>query len=38
MAAIELDDQMCGRAQKVHHVRSDHGLTPEVCAGHGEFF
>jgi hypothetical protein len=38
MSAVEFDDQMFGRTEEVHDVRTDWRLTAEVCAQQGKFF
>jgi len=34
LPAIELDDKICGVADKIHHVGTDRGLPPEACTIH----
>jgi hypothetical protein len=38
MSAIEFNDETRGRTEKIHHIRADRGLTPEVRTRHGNFF
>jgi hypothetical protein len=38
MSAIELNDQMCGRAEEIDDIWSNRCLTPEVRSLRGKFF
>jgi hypothetical protein len=38
MSAIEFNDEARSRAEKIHNIRSNWRLTPEVRAGHGKLF
>jgi hypothetical protein len=38
MSSVEFDDQVCGRTEKVHDVRTDRRLAAEVCTQQGSSF
>jgi hypothetical protein len=38
MSAIELNDQMCGRAEEIDDIWANRCLTPEVRSLRGKFF
>jgi hypothetical protein len=38
MSAIELNNQMCRRTEKIYDVGTDRRLTSEVCTKYGNFF
>jgi hypothetical protein len=37
VSAVEFNDKACGGTEKIHHIRADRRLTPEVRAGYGQF-
>jgi hypothetical protein len=38
MSAIEFNDEARSRLEKIHNIRPNWRLTPEVRAGHGKLF